>query len=74
MIRKVPVPLHSALKKRAKAHQRTLSGEAVEVLASALTPTDRLSEAELIRRINSIDIKTRLSLDETREAIRQGRK
>jgi len=73
-IRKFPVLLRSALKRRARAHQRSLSGEALQVLASALTPVDRLSEAELIRRINSIDIKTRLSLDETRQAIHLGRK
>jgi plasmid stability protein len=71
-IRKCPLPVHSALKDRARLKGRSLNAEALEVLSSALP--ECLSEAELRRRIRSAGIKTHLSLEETRQAIRAGRK
>jgi plasmid stability protein len=68
-----PAPLHSTLKDRAKAHHRSLSAEALQVLSSALTPVERLSESELRRRIQALPGTTALTLAETREAIRKGR-
>lgn len=72
-VRKCPVALHAALKNRAKAHRRTLNAETLEVLASAVGNGRRLSETELRRQLRSIPSKARLSLAETRAAIREGR-
>jgi plasmid stability protein len=70
-IRKCPAPVHAALKARARVKGRSLNAEALEVLASALP--ERLSEEELIRRVKSAGVKTSLTVEETREAIRMGR-
>jgi|GEM_PF-6356025 len=73
-IRECPAPLHSALKDQAKAHHHSLSAEALQVLANAVTPVEHFSEAELRQRIRSIPGQASLSLAETCEAIREGRR
>lgn len=72
-IRDCPAEVHQALSERAAAHRRSLNSEAIVVLQSALE-APRLSEAALRRAIRSIPAKARLSLAETRAAIREGRK
>jgi plasmid stability protein len=70
-IRKCPQPVRDALKERAKLKGRSLNAEAIEVLASAVS--ERVSEAELLRRIRSSKMSAGLTLKETRDAIRAGR-
>lgn len=72
-IRDCPAEVHRALRVRAAAHKRSLNSETIVVLKNALD-TPRLSETELRRSIRSIPSKARLSLTETRAAIREGRK
>jgi plasmid stability protein len=72
-IRDCPAEVHHALSERAAAHKRSLNSEIIVVLENAVD-TPRLSEAELRRAIRSIPSKVRLSLAETRAAIREGRK
>lgn len=72
-IRDCPAEIHQALRERAAAHQRSLNSETIVVLKSALE-APRLSESELRHAILSIPSQARLSLAETRAAIREGRK
>jgi len=72
-IRDCPAEVHRALSERAAAHRRSLNSEVIVVLENALE-TPRMSEADLRRAIRSVPSKTRLSLVETRGAIREGRK
>jgi plasmid stability protein len=72
-IRDCPADVHQALRERAAAHQRSLNSETIVVLKNALD-APRLNELELRRAILSIPSKARLSLAETRAAIREGRK
>jgi hypothetical protein len=55
------------------ANRRSLNSEVIFVLENAME-TPRLSEAELRQAIRSVPSKTRLTLTETRAAIREGRK
>ncbi|MGA2177869.1 MAG: Arc family DNA-binding protein [Verrucomicrobiota bacterium] len=68
-----PAEVHQALSERAAAHKRSLNSETIVVLKNALD-APRMSESELRRVILSIPSKARLSLAETRAAIREGRK
>ena len=72
-IRDCPAEVHRALSERAAAHKRSLNSETIVVLKNALD-TPRMGESELRRAILSIPSKARLSLAETRAAIREGRK
>jgi plasmid stability protein len=72
-IRDCPAEVHRALSQRAAAHRRSLNSEVILVLEHALE-SPRMSEVELRRAIRSLPSKTRLSLAETRAAIREGRK
>ena len=72
-IRDCPAEVHRALSERAAAHKRSLNSETIVVLKNALD-APRLNEAELRRAILSIPSKARLSLAETRAAIREERK
>jgi len=65
-------PLNSAQGNR-RLDRRSLNSEAILVLESALD-APRMNEADLRRAILSIPSKARLSLAETRAAIREGRK
>jgi plasmid stability protein len=72
-IRDCPAEVHQALTERAAAHKRSLNSETIVVLKNALD-APRMSESELRRLILAIPSKARLSLAETRAAIREGRK
>ena len=72
-IRDCPAAVHRSLSERAAANRRSLNSEAILVLESALD-APRMNEADLRRAILSIPSKARLSLAETRAAIREGRK
>lgn len=72
-IRDCPAEVHRALSERAAAHKRSLNSETIVVLKNALD-APHMSESELHRAILSIPSKARLSLAETRAAIREGRK
>lgn len=72
-IRDCPADVHRALSQRAAAHKRSLNSETIVVLENALD-APRMSETELRRAIRSLPSKARLSLTETRAAIREGRK
>ena len=72
-IRDCPAEVHRALSQRAAAHKRSLNSETIVVLENALD-APRMSETELRQAIRSLPAKARLSLTETRAAIREGRK
>jgi plasmid stability protein len=74
-IRQCPLDLHSALKTRAQKNRRTLNAETIEVLAGALAANgQKPGEAELLHRIHALPSGRRMTLQETRAAIQEGRK
>lgn len=72
-IRDCPAEIHRALAERAAAHRRSLNSEAIVVLQNALE-APRMSERQLRRAISVVPSTARLSLAETRAAIREGRR
>ncbi len=73
-IRRCPGPVRTALRDRARRHQRSLNSEMIAVLTAAVLPQARLAEPELRRRIEALPFRTGLTDSETRAAIREGRK
>lgn len=75
-VRGCPSEIHEALTESAAANRRSLNGEIVEWLtrqAAVSRPGTRLPEAQLRQRIRALRFKTRLTPEEVRAAITEGR-
>ena len=73
--RNVPVALRDELKRRAKANKRSLNAEGVTLLGEVLQSRTLLPEKEILRRLDAYKKRwPGLTLEETRAAIREGRK
>jgi len=47
-LKKIPAPLHRALKSRARLHKRSLTQEAIAVLEQVVTPTRKIDVEKML--------------------------
>lgn len=57
-IKNVPEDVLDRLRERARKHHRSLQGEMLAILEQTVATPDRISVAELRRRVNELGIKT----------------
>ncbi len=73
-VRQCPSDIHAALARRAEKKNTSLRVETIATLRAALGTETRMNEAALRKRINEIPSRARLTLAETQEAVREGRR